>query len=151
MKTKTKTIKGDLILEKDFKFDGNLVVDGDIKGKDGKRWNINCRDINCRDINCLDINCLDINCLDINAWDINCLDINCLDINCLDINCLDINAWDINAWNIDAGDINAWDIVCEKRILKSKTAKTICRVFVQERNKIEKKDRSDEVKGEKLK
>ena len=126
MKTKTKTIKGDLILEKDFKFDGNLVVDGDIKGKDGKRWNINCRDINCRDINCLDINCLDIN-------------------------CLDINAWDINAWNIDAGDINAWDIVCEKRILKSKTAKTICRVFVQERNKIEKKDRSDEVKGEKLK
>ena len=59
-----------------------------------------------------------------------------------DINAMDINAWNINAMDINAMDINAWDIICEKRIKKSKDAKTICRVFIQEKSKIE--------RGEKL-
>ena len=57
-----------------------------------------------------------------------------------------INAWDINAGNIDAGNIdarniNAWDIVCEKRIKARKEYKTICRVFVQDKSSIERREK----------
>jgi len=67
-------------------------------------------------------------------------------INAWDINAGNINAWDINAGNIDAGNIdarniNAWDIVCEKRIKARKEYKTICRVFVQDKSSIERREK----------
>lgn len=37
----TKIIEGDLILESDFKIEEDLIVKGNIYGKDGKRWDIN--------------------------------------------------------------------------------------------------------------
>ena len=46
----TTEIKGDLILEADYKIEDNLIVHGDIKGKDGVKYNIDARDINARDI-----------------------------------------------------------------------------------------------------
>lgn len=42
----------------------------------------------------------------------------------------------IDARNINAWDIKAKDIVCEKRIKKAKTSKTICRVFIQDKSKL---------------
>jgi len=86
-----KQIKGDYIMEKDEIIDDDLYVEGNIYGKDGNRYNLNCKDINCRDIYCNDINCKDINCRDIYCRDINCRDINCYDINCNDINCQDLS------------------------------------------------------------
>jgi hypothetical protein len=111
-----KIIKGDLEMKKDIIYNENLIVEGNIFGKNGKRYNlfikgdINAFDINAGDINALDINARDINARDINAFDINARNINAMDINAFDINARDINARDINARNIIAEDINAGDI-----------------------------------------
>ena len=73
-------IKGDFIMTEDLNIEEDLIVEGNIYGKDGLRYNIN-------------------------AWNINALN-----ITALDIDALDIDAWDINALNINASNINAWDI-----------------------------------------
>ena len=52
----------------------------------------------------------------------------------------DINARNIDAWNIDAWNINAWNIICEKRIKKEKKAKTFCRIFVDGKSKLKRKE-----------
>lgn len=113
--------EGDLILTKDFKTCKHLIVKGNISGKDGTRYNIN-------------------------AWDINAWDINALNINALNINARNINARNIDARNIDAWAIDARNIVCERRIKKSKTVKTISRVFIQEKSKIKRKEQKGEGK-----
>jgi hypothetical protein len=56
----------------------------------------------------------------------------------------DINARDIDARNIDAWNIDARDIICESRKKKSKTSKTIARIFVQGRPKLERKEQMPE-------
>jgi len=123
-----KTIKGDLILEKNTTFEESIKVEGDIKGYFDLKVNGN-----------------------INAWNINALNINAWDITALNINAWDINAWDITALNINAWDINAWDIICEKRIKKSKTSKTICRVFVTDKSKLGRKEQIEDTSKEKEK
>ncbi len=60
--------EGDLILEEDFKTEKNLIVKGNILGKNEERWNINARNINARDINAWDINAWDINAGDISYY-----------------------------------------------------------------------------------
>ena len=62
------------------------------------------------------------------------------DIDAGNIDAGNIDAWNINAGNIDAGNINARDIVCEKRIKKSKTSKTISRVFIRNKSTLEIKE-----------
>jgi len=107
-----KTIEGNLILEKDTTFKESIKVEGNIKGYS-------------------DLKVLG----DIDAWDINARNINAWNIDAKNIIAWDINAWDINAW-----DIHAWNIICEKRIKKNKTSKTICRIFVQNKSKLERKE-----------
>ena len=97
----TKIIKDDLVLEKNMTFKESIIVEGNIIGKDGNRYNLTVMG--------------------------------------------NINAENINARDIDAWDINAWDIICQKRIKKSKDVKTICRVFVQGRFDIKKKEQMPEV------
>ena len=46
---------------------------------------------------------------------------------------------DINAWDIDARDIYARDIICEKRIKKYKDVKTMARIFIENKSKLERK------------
>jgi len=122
-----KTIKGDLILEKDTTFEESIEVEGNIKGYfDLKVFG----DIDARNIDARNINARDINAGDIDAWN----------INAENIDALDIDAWNINARNINAENIDALDIICEKRIKKNKTSKTICRVFVQDKFKFERKE-----------
>jgi len=58
-----------------------------------------------------------------------------------DIKALDIKARDIKARDIDAMDIDAMDIICEKRIKKDKSNKTICRVFVKNKSKVKREDK----------
>ena len=113
----TKTIKNDLILKKDTTFNESIIVEGNIKG------NFNLRVIG-----------------NIDAWDIDALDIDALDINALNINAWDINARYINARDINAFNIDALNIICEKRIKKSIDVKTIARVFIQDKSKLERKE-----------
>ena len=61
-------------------------------------------------------------------------------INARNIDARDINAWNINAWNIDA-----MDIVCEKRIKKLKTSKTVCRVYVKNKYSLARKEVGDKL------
>jgi len=51
-----------------------------------------------------------------------------------------IDAGNIDAGNIDAGNIDARDIICEKRIKKTEKARTFCRVFIQDKSKIKRKE-----------
>jgi hypothetical protein len=67
------------------------------------------------------------------------------DINARDINARNIDAWNIDAWDIDARDINALDInardiICEIRIKKEVSNKTISRIFIKDKLKLERKE-----------
>ena len=59
------------------------------------------------------------------------------------IDAWDINACNINAWDIDALNIDTWDIICEKRIKKSENSETICRIYIKNKSKIERKEQID--------
>ena len=133
-----KIIKGDLILTENTEFSESLKVEGSIKGyfNLSVSGNINAWDIDARNINAWDIDALDINARDINARNINAWDIDARNINAWDINARNIDAWDINARNIDV-----WNVICEKRIKKTETARTICRIYIKNKSKLEKKER----------
>ena len=116
----TKTIKGNLILKKDTIFNESIIVEGNIKGY----YNLKViGNIDAGNIDAGNIDAGNIKAGNIEAWD--------------------IKAWDIDAWNIDARNIDAWDIIIEKRIKKTKTAKTICRVYITNKSKLERKERGN--------
>ena len=89
----TKTIKGNLILEKDTVFDEGIVVEGSILGKDSVRYDlkvigkIDCFNIDCYNIVCHNIDCNIIDCLNIDCYNIDCHNIDCYDINASFILC----------------------------------------------------------------
>jgi hypothetical protein len=121
----------ELVLTEDTVFEESIEVEGSIRCAENKWFslkvvgNIDARNIDAWNIDARNINARDINAGDINAWD---------------INACDINAENIDAGNIDARNINAGNIICESRKKKSKTCKTIARVFVQGRSKLERKE-----------
>jgi hypothetical protein len=91
-----KTIKGDLILKKDTIIKGDLKVEGNIIGKDGKRFNLRVNgDLNCRNLTCLDLNCRNLNC-----WNLTCLDLTCLDLTCWNLTCLDLTCFDLKFYAV---------------------------------------------------
>ena len=112
-----KIIKGDLILTKDTTFSESIKVKGDIKGY----YNLKVAG-------------------NIDAWNIDAGNIDAWNINAMDIDARNIDARNIDAGNIDAWDINAMDIICEKRIKKTKMAKTFCRSFIQNKSKLKRKE-----------
>jgi len=122
-----KIIKRNLILKKDTTFNDSIEVMGDIRGY----YNLEVDG---------DINAENIDVRDIDAWDINAKDINAEDINAVDINARNIDSWNINAWIISAKNIDALDIICEKRIKKSKNSKTIARILIQNKSRLERKE-----------
>ena len=97
---KTKTIEGDLVLKKDFKFDGNLIIRGSIRCKNGI-WSIVAVNIDAVNINAGNIDAWDIDAVNIDAWD---------------IDAGNVDAWDIDAGNIDAGDIVANNISSQRGV-----------------------------------
>ena len=86
-------VEGDFIMTEDLNIEEDLIVKGNIYGKNGASFNIIA--------------------LNINAWNINALNITALDITARDINARDINALNITACNITARDINAVGITAE--------------------------------------
>ena len=132
-----KIIKGDLILTKDTTFSESIKVKGDIKGY----YNLKV----AGNIDAWDINAMDIDARNINAWNIDARNIDAWDIDARDINAWDIDARDINAWNINAWNIDAMDIVCEKRIKKLKTSKTVCRIYVKNKYSLARKEVGDKL------
>ena len=90
----TTVIKGNLIMEKDMEYDGDLIVEGDIFGKNGKKHN-----------------------LKVNG------NITAGDITAGDIIANDITADDIKAINIHAGNISYYAICFAYRSIKCKSIK----------------------------
>jgi hypothetical protein len=151
-----KIIQGDLILEKDTTFEDSIKVEGNILGKDGKRfsltvhgnittknidaWNITAWNINARHINANNINALNIDAWNITAWNINARNITAGNITAMDITAWNINARNIDARNINARHINAGYIVCESRKKKDPNNKTVAMIFITNRSKLEPKD-----------
>ena len=123
----TKIINNDLILTKNGIYNESIIVNGHIRGKDGKRfnlkvngsisawdikaWDIKARNISAWDIRARDILARDIKARDISARDISAHNILAWDISALDILARDIKARNILAWDILARDITAWDIL----------------------------------------
>ena len=104
---KTYTVHGNLILDKDFHYVGNLVVEGSIFGIDEKMFSLTVEgNIKALDIRAGDIDAENIDARDIDAWGIDAKDINAEDINASG----KIKAWDIKAEDIAARDIDAWGI-----------------------------------------
>ena len=65
----TKVIKGDLVMTEDMTFDEDLVVKGNIFGKNGHKYSLKVNgDLNCFNLNCFDLNCLDLNCRDLSYY-----------------------------------------------------------------------------------
>ena len=126
METKTKEINGDLILTEDFKFDGNLIVHGNIRGKDGRKYYIEASNIDAYDIDANNIRAYNI-------------DANNIDVYNIVAN--DIDAYDIDAYNIQANDIEARDIVCER--IKS-VKRIFARSLIKNRSTILRKDFNQE-------
>ncbi len=98
-------IEGDFIMTENLNIKENLIVKGNIYGKDGLKYNINAWNITAWNINAWDINAGDIN-----AWNITAGDIIAGDITAGDINARDITARNITAWDIDARDINYYAV-----------------------------------------
>jgi len=79
-------------MEEDMTFDGDLKVEGNIFGKDGRRHNLTVDG----DLKCWDLKCWDLKCLNLNCWNLKCWDLKCLNLNCWDLNCFDLNCWNLN-------------------------------------------------------
>ena len=101
-----KTIKGNLILEKDTIFNESLTVEGNILGKGGVRYNLTVKG----NLDCFDLDCFDLDCEDLNCWNLNCFDLDCWNLNCEDLNCEDLNCRNLNCFDLDCGDLNCWDL-----------------------------------------
>jgi hypothetical protein len=92
-----KTIKGNLVLEKDTEFEESITVDGHIVGKDGNAYDLKVKgDILANNISAKDILANNISAGDILAWE----------ILANNISAGDILAWEISANNISAKDIS---------------------------------------------
>jgi hypothetical protein len=92
-------IKGNLIMEKDIEYNGDLIVEGNILGKNGKRYNLKVNG--------------NIKAGDIAAWN----------IITRNINADNISARDIKAWNIIAGNITYYAVCFAYYDIKCKSIK----------------------------
>ncbi len=115
-------------MTEDLNIEEDLIVNGNICGKDGERFNITAGNIIAGDIDAWNINARDINAVDITAWN---------------INAGDIDAWNINAENITALDIYYYalcfayyNIICKS----IKGRRVNCKHFVLDGEVIIKKD-----------
>ena len=118
-----KTIKGNLIMEKDMIFNESLKVEGKILGKNGDIFNLivngnlTCGNLNCNDLDCLNLNCRNLNCFDLTCWDLDCRNLDCLNLtcgnlNCRNLNCGDLNCGDLNCSDLTCSDLNCWNLNC---------------------------------------
>jgi CRISPR/Cas system-associated protein endoribonuclease Cas2 len=112
----------------------------DITAKNITAKNITAMDITAGNITAWDITAKNINARNIKAWDITTWDINALNIDALNITAMDINALNIDTGNITANNIYAGYIVCESRKKKDPNNKTVARIFITNRSKLEPKD-----------
>lgn len=88
----TKIIEGDWIMEKDEVIKEDLIVKGNISGKDGIIYNLIVKgSLDCRNLDCRNLNCRNLNCMDLTCWDLNCRDLTCRDLKCWYLNCRDLN------------------------------------------------------------
>ena len=76
-----KTIKGNLILEKDTIFNEDLTVEGNIIGTDGNRYNLTVKgDLDCRNLDCGNLDCGNLKCLNLDCRNLNCDNLDCLNL-----------------------------------------------------------------------
>ncbi len=98
-------------MDKDMEYEGDLIVKGNILGKNGNRYNLKVHgNITARNISAGNISAGNIDAWDISAGNIDALNIDAGNIDAGNIDAWDIDAWDISAWNITAGNIDAGNI-----------------------------------------
>jgi len=96
-----KTIKGNLILEKDTIFNEDLTVEGNIIGTDGNRYNLTVKgDLDCRNLDCGNLDCLDLDCLDLDCRNLDCGNLDCGNLKCLNLDCRNLNCDNLDCLNL---------------------------------------------------
>ena len=69
-------------MKKDEIIEESLLVEGNISGKNGNRYNLIVKgDLDCRDLNCRDLDCLNLNCRNLDCFNLNCRDLDCWNLN----------------------------------------------------------------------
>jgi len=135
MKIKKPIIEEEINTTENLELSQNTTFKKSIKCKSiiciGERWNIDALNINARNIDASDIDARNINARNINARN----------IDASDIDALNIDARNIDAWNIDARNINANIIICEKRVKKEKSNKTITKVYIENKSKLKREEK----------
>lgn len=150
----------------------NICVSGNVNAENIKVLGIHANNINARDIDASDriFTVEDINARNLYARHLSAMDINANDIYAGEIWAYNISAKSIYAENIlTAGDVNVEDtiyasnkvdvgniyaediyaeeIICERRVKRSKTAKTIARIFIQGRSMLKRKEQMADDEG----
>jgi hypothetical protein len=74
--------------------------------------------------------------------------IDCGNIDCVNIDCVNIDCGNIDCVNIDCGNIDCRNIVCCDKIKVRKGCKVICKVLINDRFNIERKEWKIEEKKE---
>jgi hypothetical protein len=75
----TKTIKGNLELKENTTFEESLIVEGNISGKNGVRYNLIVGgDLKCWNLDCMDLDCWNLDCWNLDCWDLDCWDLDCM-------------------------------------------------------------------------
>ena len=116
-------IEGDFIMTEDLNIEDDLIVKGNIYGKNGIRYNITAGNIDAGNIDAGNITARDITAWNINAKDITAWNITAGNIDAGNITALDIDAWDINALNINARDINYFAVCFAYKNINCKSIK----------------------------
>ena len=136
-----KTIKGDLVMEKNMTFNEDLVVEGNIFGKNRSKFNLkvfgdlDCFDLNCRNLDCNNLNCWNLDgnnldCLNLNGNNLNCLDLDCNNLNCLNLNCNNLNCLNLDCNNLNCNNLIFYATAIAYNSFKCKTWKARRRNYI---------------------
>jgi len=134
-----KKIKGDLILTKDLFIEDDLIVSGNIFGKDNQRYNlivkgsIEAKQICVSFLNAMMINANEIEAEKIIADSINCKVLESWNIESKHIDSFQVNSTKIDSYSISADKIQSDIILCEKFLPKNNDSKVIAKVFFENR------------------
>ena len=113
------TIKGNLVMSKDMEYEGDLIVKGNILGKNGNRYNLKVHG----NITAWDIDAWDISAWNITAGNINAGNITAKNITAKNITAGNLDVGDIDARNIDAGNISYYAVCFAYKNIKCKSIK----------------------------
>lgn len=142
----TKKINGDLILKKDTFLDEDLIVTGNIIGKNHVKFNlfvegsIEAKNIKTKYMKALNVKANRIESEKVTAKCVNANSLEIWNVNSQRIDCYEIDSDYINSKDLIAHKINADFVVCDKFIPKNNDSKISAKMFLENQSIIKRKE-----------